>query len=130
MKVENVKAIRDLAKSKNLPLTVVCDNEHYFVDNSDDTFSIEWDDANETFTVLQPATDNYYTQSVLPVRIVRSEYDHIQFMEVLLDRVTALERLKTLKEQGKITEDQYEKDYQLISKCCATSTLSTKVTHH
>lgn len=125
MTKQNVMAMRDLAMANDFPMIVICDNEHYFIDNSKDTFAINWDDDNETMTVLQPAavTGEFYTQSVLPFRLVRTEYDHIQFIELAITKLEAINQLTSMKNGGKITDDQYKADLDLLSRAAAVSTI-------
>ena len=125
MTKQSVKYMRELAKANNFPLIVICDNEHYFIDNSDDTFSINWDDDNETLTILEPAavTGELYTQSVLPFRLVRTEYEHIQFIEIAINKLEAINQLTSMKDSGKITEAQYNEDLDLLSRAAAVSTI-------
>lgn len=125
MTVENVKKMRELAEKGKYPMVIVCDNEHYFIENSKDSFTIMWDDANETFTVLQPsaASGEFYTQSVLPLRVVICEYSTIQFIEVLLDRTGAINQLNEAEVEGKLTNEQWKKDLALLSRSCAVSTI-------
>ena len=125
MTVENVKKMRELAEKGKYPMVIVCDNEHYFIENSKDSFTIIWDDANETFTVLQPSavSGEFYTQSVLPLRVVICEYSTIQFIEVLLDRTGAINQLNEAEVEGKLTNEQWKKDLALLSRSCAVSTI-------
>lgn len=125
MTVENVKKMRELAEKGKYPMIIICDNEHYFIENSKDSFTIIWDDANETFTVLQPsaASGEFYTQSVLPLRVVICEYSTIQFIEVLLDRTGAINQLNEAEVEGKLTTEQWKKDLALLSRACAVSTI-------
>lgn len=125
MTVENVKKMRELAEKGKYPMVIVCDNEHYFIENSKDSFTIMWDDVNETFTVLQPsaASGEFYTQSVLPLRVVICEYSNIQFIEVLLDRTGAINQLNEAEAKGKLTNEQWKKDLDLLSRACAVSTI-------
>lgn len=125
MTVENVKKMRELAEKGKYPMVIICDNEHYFIENSKDSFTIIWDDANETFTVLQPSavSGEFYTQSVLPLRVVICEYSTIQFIEVLLDRTGAINQLNEAEAKGKLTNEQWKKDLDLLSRSCAVSTI-------
>ena len=125
MTVENVKKMRELAEKGKYPMVIICDNEHYFIENSKDSFTIIWDDANETFTVLQPSavSGEFYTQSVLPLRVVICEYSTIQFIEVLLDRTGAINQLNEAEVEGKLTNEQWKKDLALLSRSCAVSTI-------
>lgn len=125
MTIENVKKMRELAEKGNYPMVIICDNEHYFIENSKDSFTIIWDDANETFTVLQPSavSGEFYTQSVLPLRVVICEYSTIQFIEVLLDRTGAINQLNEAEVEGKLTNEQWKKDLALLSRSCAVSTI-------
>lgn len=125
MTVENVKKMRELAEKGKYPMVIICDNEHYFIENSKDSFTIIWDDANETFTVLQSSavSGEFYTQSVLPLRVVICEYSTIQFIEVLLDRTGAINQLTEAETEGKLTNEQWKKDLDLLSRSCAVSTI-------
>lgn len=125
MTVENIKKLRALAMKANYPIKVICDNEHIFIDNSDDTFTIVWDDETETLTQLQPSAvaADFYTQSKLPFRLVTTEYEHIQSIEILVDRQVAINTLSESKENNKITTDQYEKDFKLLSIASAVCTI-------
>lgn len=110
MTLENVKKFRDEI-AKNRPFIVVCDNEHIFYTNVEDSIPIAWDDDTESFTVIRPNTNLFAhaTQELCPMLVETTEYEHIQFMQVLLTTAEALEVLEKYKDKfGENADKKYE----------------------
>ena len=122
MDVALVKKYRELADKNHLPMKVICDNEHWFLHNVDNGFKIIWDDESETLTAMHTNND-YYSQCALPIKLTVTQYEHIQFIEVFMDKVAAVVELGNQKDSGKLTESEFEHDLQLLSNHASISTL-------
>lgn len=114
---------RKLADSKNLPMKVISDNEHWFLHNINDACTLIWDDDNELLYALSVNND-YYSQCTLPIKLTVVEYDCIQTIEVYMDKVAAVIELGDLKDSGKLTNDQFAHDLEIISRATASCILS------
>lgn len=118
-----VKKYRDLADSSNLPMKVISDNEHWFLHNVDNACKLIWDDDNELLYALSLNND-YYSQCALPIKLTAIGYGEIQTIEVYMDKVAAVTYLGDLKDDGKLTEDEFAHDLEIVSRASASSTLN------
>lgn len=116
MTLEDIKKFRDEIGGVGKPLIVTCDNQHIFYENIEDSIPLIWDDDAQTLTAITVNTVDQYSPSKTPISIEITEYEHIQFMQVLLTTKEAIEVLKKYKDKlGDDTEKRYEYALSIIS---------------
>lgn len=116
MTLEDIKKFRDEIGGVGKPLIVTCDNQHIFYENVEDSIPLIWDDDAQTLTAITVNTVDQYSPSKTPISIEITEYEHIQFMQVLLTTKEAIEVLKKYKDKlGDDTEKRYEYALSIIS---------------
>lgn len=103
----------------DLPIQVTCDNLIVVVDNSLQQI-VQWDDDNEVLTVLKINTVNPGIQDTYPFELLCTNYDHIQYMELLLPQNKAMEWVNNnkamLEKETLNDENYYEIAKEFISK--------------
>lgn len=118
MTLEDIKKFRDeIGKGK--PIIVTCDNQHIFYENVEDSIPLIWDDNAQTLTAITVNTDDQYSPSKVPMSIEITEYEHIQFIQVLLTTKEALEVLDKYKSSfgsGEEAQKKYDYAVYVISK--------------
>jgi len=104
MTLKEIQLIRsEIGEDKAMHIT--CDNEHHFYDNVQGSTPIIWDDENERLISIIPNTEQY-GQEKLPIKVVYTSYEHIQFIEAIIPMKDAINVLNTFKD--KMTEDEYK----------------------
>ena len=118
MTLEDIKKFRDeIGKGK--PIIVTCDNQHIFYENVEDSIPLIWDDNAQTLTAITVNTTDQYSPSKVPMSIEITEYEHIQFIQVLLTTKEALEVLDKYKSSfgsGEEAQKKYDYAVYVISK--------------
>ena len=118
MTLEDIKKFRDeIGKGK--PIIITCDNQHMFYENVEDSIPLIWDDSAQTLTAITVNTTDQYSPSKVPMSIEITEYEHIQFMQVLLTTKEALEILEQYKSSfgaGEEAQKKYEYAVYVISR--------------
>lgn len=130
MTKEQVQKFRD--KFKDNAMIVVCDNQHLFYDNVGGKFPLIWDDENEVLTTMV-MNDDIYSQSLNPVYIEMTEYEHIQFIQIFINANQAMDYIEEIKDQwsGNI-ENKHDWAISTISKLNASHLINNpyKTTAH
>lgn len=117
MTLEDIKKFRDEIGGTGKPFIVTCDNQHIFYDNVEDSIPLIWDDDAQTLTAITVNTIDQYSPDKVPFSIEITEYEHIQFLQVLLTTKEVLEVLDKYKEQfGEDADKKYEYAKHVISK--------------
>lgn len=116
MTLEDIKKFRDeIGKGK--PIIVTCDNQHIFYENVEDSIPLIWDDEAQTLTAITVNTIDQYAPSERPMSIEITEYEHIQFIQVLLTTKEAIELINQYKSSfGENADKKYEYAIYMISK--------------
>lgn len=116
MTLEDIKKFRDeIGKGK--PIIVTCDNQHIFYENVEDSIPLIWDDSAQTLTAITVNNIDQYSPSKRPMSIEITEYEHIQFIQVLLTTKEALELLNQYKSSfGDDADKKYEYAKYVVSR--------------
>lgn len=93
------------------PLKITCDNMIIVWDNSPNYPKVIWDDDNEELTILRSSTEDI--QQGYPFEILKTTYDHIQYIEAYVSPQTATQWL--LDNKDAIGEEEYDRCMKLIS---------------
>ena len=118
MTLEDIKKFRDEI-GKDRPIIVTCDNQHIFYDNIEDSIPLIWDDSAQTLTCINVNTIDQYSPEKAPMYIEITEYEHIQFIKVLLTTKEALELIEQYKSSfgsGEDADKKYDKTLEIISR--------------
>lgn len=122
MTLEDIKKFRDeIGKGK--PIIVTCDNQHIFYENVEDSIPLIWDDNAQTLTAITVNTTDQYSPSKVPMSIEITEYEHIQFIQVLLttkEALAVLDKYKNSFGSGEEAQKKYDYAVYVISKASSS----------
>lgn len=93
------------------PLKITCDNMIIIWDNSPNYPKVIWDDDNEELTILRSSTEDI--QQGYPFEILKTAYEHIQYIEAYVSPQNATQWL--LDNKDVIGEEEYDRCMKLIS---------------
>lgn len=106
MTTQLVIETRNMLKAElDIPVKVTCDNNFIF---DESTEFVVWDDENEMVYGIRP---NTYTEQGtgsavdLPIRVFCTSYEHIQYMEVAVDKKRLEPIIEKLKAKGLVKDE-------------------------
>lgn len=123
MTLEDIKKFRDEIGGTGKPMIVTCDNQHMFYENIEHSIPLIWDDDAQTLTAITINTTDQYSPDKVPFSIEITEYEHIQFMQVLLTTKEVLEVLDMYKDKfGTDSDKKYEYAKAMVSMASSSRT--------
>ena len=99
-----IKKIREEA-GEDKAMIIVCDNERLFYHNVAWSCPLIWDDGLQRFISFEANTTTAQSQVKMPAKVVYTSYEHIQYIEILMNTKEVIELLNKFKD--KMTEEQY-----------------------